>query len=233
MKAYLLVDIGNTAIKWQYRAGNSVVDGWSLLLDFNIKKLPILVKDADIYLAVVANFSWIEIIKKYYPNNQTHQVSTQKTYKNLHNAYQEISQLGVDRWLNLVAVYEKYPKQAVAILSCGTATTLDVLSENGKHLGGLIMPSLSLMKQSFPQFLTTDPLSQKSLANNTNDAWQLGCQALWENGLLATITPLIKDKKLIVTGGHTQQITPKLQQHTIENNLVLLGLWYYSQNNKT
>src|SRR3569832_1063651 len=55
--------------------------------------------------------------------------------------------LGVDRWAALVAARERW-STAVCIVDAGTAITLDVLSTDGHHLGGLIMPGIELMRRS-------------------------------------------------------------------------------------
>jgi type III pantothenate kinase len=61
-------------------------------------------------------------------------------------AYEDPKQLGVDRWLCLIAAWNRY-KAPACIADCGTAMTLDALSSHGEHLGGLILPGLSLMRQ--------------------------------------------------------------------------------------
>ena len=63
------------------------------------------------------------------------------------NAYPDVSQLGIDRWLALIAAWNKY-HAPVCVAGCGTAVTLDVVDGDGYHLGGLIFPGLRLMQQS-------------------------------------------------------------------------------------
>lgn len=50
---------------------------------------------------------------------------------------------GVDRWLTLIAVRHRYSVPA-CIVDSGTAITIDVIQEDGQHLGGLICRVLSL-----------------------------------------------------------------------------------------
>lgn len=63
------------------------------------------------------------------------------------NAYAIPENLGVDRWLTLLAVHNENPA-AVCIVDCGTAITIDVMDNNGHHLGGLILPGFDLMRES-------------------------------------------------------------------------------------
>lgn len=66
------------------------------------------------------------------------------------NAYLEPARLGVDRWAALVAARESV-KGAVCIVDCGTAVTLDVMDGEGRHLGGLIIPGLAMMRRALSE----------------------------------------------------------------------------------
>jgi type III pantothenate kinase len=63
----------------------------------------------------------------------------------VHNGYARPRQLGVDRWLSLIGARYLYPDQPVCVISCGTATTIDLLDRNGLHRGGAIVPGPELM----------------------------------------------------------------------------------------
>jgi type III pantothenate kinase len=63
------------------------------------------------------------------------------------NTYLNPLQLGSDRWAALIAARYRI-KGACLVVSCGTATTVDALSEDGEFLGGLILPGVTLMQQS-------------------------------------------------------------------------------------
>ncbi len=65
-------------------------------------------------------------------------------------AYAEPERLGVDRWLALVAA-RQLVSGTVAVIDAGTAVTLDMVSAEGKHLGGIILPGLELMSMSLQQ----------------------------------------------------------------------------------
>jgi type III pantothenate kinase len=60
------------------------------------------------------------------------------------NGYRNPEQLGVDRWLGLLAG-RAISKQALLVVDCGTATTLDAMDAEGHHLGGAILPGLALL----------------------------------------------------------------------------------------
>ncbi|WP_352284776.1 type III pantothenate kinase, partial [Pseudoalteromonas sp. Q18-MNA-CIBAN-0097] len=66
-------------------------------------------------------------------------------------AYEHVGNLGIDRWLALIAGFTLYPNTACIVVDAGTATTIDVLDSEGLHLGGWILPGLDLMTSSLTQ----------------------------------------------------------------------------------
>lgn len=63
------------------------------------------------------------------------------------NAYNVPERLGPDRWTALVAARRR-SAGAVCIIDAGTALTLDVLAAGGAHQGGLIIPGLEMMRRA-------------------------------------------------------------------------------------
>lgn len=94
------------------------------------------------------------------------------------NGYADYSRLGIDRWLTLIAAWNEY-RHAACIVDCGTAVTIDGLDSSGRHLGGLILPGITLMQQSLakasPAIPDSRPAAGRGLANNTAEAVATGC----------------------------------------------------------
>lgn len=63
------------------------------------------------------------------------------------NAYESPGMLGVDRWLAIVGAAARYG-MPVIVWDLGTAATLDAVDEDGRHLGGLILPGPATMLAS-------------------------------------------------------------------------------------
>ena len=63
------------------------------------------------------------------------------------NGYERPAQLGSDRWAALIAAW-RHEQSACLVVNCGTAITVDALSDQGEFLGGLILPGLELMRRS-------------------------------------------------------------------------------------
>ena len=65
------------------------------------------------------------------------------------NGYDHPTRLGVDRWVALIGarhrVLERGAARPALVVMVGTAVTVDALDENGRFLGGLILPGFGLM----------------------------------------------------------------------------------------
>jgi type III pantothenate kinase len=61
------------------------------------------------------------------------------------NAYAEPWRLGADRWAALIGAHFEYPGRALCLVAVGTALTIDLLDERGRHRGGSIIPGPELM----------------------------------------------------------------------------------------
>jgi type III pantothenate kinase len=88
------------------------------------------------------------------------------------------TKLGVDRWLAALAAFHE-ERGAVCVIDVGTALTVDVVTADGSHLGGLIAPGPDLLRTSLTR--GTAQLESEGLnlvagfADNTHDAISLGC----------------------------------------------------------
>lgn len=154
------------------------------------------------------------------------------------NSYPDPARLGIDRWLALIAAWNKF-RSAACIIDCGTAVTVDVLDSHGKHTGGLILPGISLMQKSV--FNATaikgtrhaDADAVATLANNTEEAVIAGCR-LAVAGLAERVSRDLQEQYdnsvyTVLTGGDAETIGKILAIDYIhEPHLVLEGLAVYA-----
>jgi type III pantothenate kinase len=102
-------------------------------------------------------------------------VATVAALGRLRVAYPEPSQLGVDRFLALLAASDD--EAPCLLLSFGSALTADVLDADGRHRGGIIAPSPDFQRQAmrsgFPGLFEGDGQA-RNLADNTDDALASG-----------------------------------------------------------
>jgi len=148
------------------------------------------------------------------------------------NAYSEPEQLGVDRWLALIAARNQ-TKDPVCVVDCGTAITIDVLAADGQHQGGLILPGLSMMHQAILDQTqiscievsdATNLLAQDTAAGIAAGSLHAAA-ALIERVVSRMDTPKGITPKLILTGKDGMRLQKVLNlDATITPELVMHGL---------
>ena len=153
------------------------------------------------------------------------------------NAYPEPERLGVDRLVALVGA-RSLVGGPLCVVDVGTAVTLDALDEEGRHLGGLIAPGPEMMFTMLGQ--TGDILldregSVTEFANTTPDAVASGVMlssiALIER-FVAAHKKLNQNVTLVVTGGAGHRMLSHLNDGRFEPDLVLQGLAVIAQENE-
>jgi type III pantothenate kinase len=245
----LLIDIGNTAIKWGFSNPKPI----RLLGRENYRKLlpeacilanwQTLPRPKNVFVSNVATHSTGEkmkaLIKKCWDIDATfiHENQTCEGVKPLitHGI------LGVDRWLGLLAL-RQIEQQPFAMVGCGTAITLDVC-QNGTHLGGLITPGIELMRLALEKFTAGCRLnldtndSDNLLAFDTDGAMRAGTLQM-AAAFIETTVGKIEEKldlplKIFIAGGDVSRLIPRFQfaQRFIEMpSVVLSGLALFEDN---
>lgn len=150
----LLVDIGNTRVKWaSFDAGTLTPLGCVI----HSGGLPLALKSSwhqlerpqSVHIANVAGLGPLAAMQRWIHRNWGHApivVKTRDKIGGLQLGYDEPSRLGVDRWLAMLAVRHCSQRLSM-IVDAGTATTLDVVSADGAHWGGFILPGLTTMQR--------------------------------------------------------------------------------------
>ncbi|HAI96165.1 MAG: type III pantothenate kinase [Cycloclasticus sp.] len=244
--AQLYIDRGNTALKWQLLEDDVLLDSGFFKNDIDLETgLAFLTNKALSHLFVAsvgsANFqrqllAWAE------EKNQPKPVFVESVREScgVLNAYQEARQLGVDRWLAMIAAFNKYDGM-LCIADSGTALTLDFLRGNGEHMGGFIVPGAELMKNSLlqnTQKIHVDHARQSDqLGQNTSEAVMFGIEQMLQIFVRETMAEIEKKHSqeitLVLTGGHSARLAEGfLGNAHVEKNLVLDGLKLVSQSYK-
>ncbi len=157
------------------------------------------------------------------------------------NTYLDYRKLGSDRFASMIGAHSLFPDKALVIVTAGTATTIDTLSPDGTFLGGMILPGLKLMAESLAQNTAQLPdinqMNNKSavFANNTGDAILSGClnaQAGAIERAVMTQSRQFPGVLCLLSGGAARYIAPNLPiPFRIIDNLVLIGLHTFSVQN--
>ena len=148
------------------------------------------------------------------------------------NAYERPASLGADRWVSLVAGYNLI-KDACCIIDAGTAVTIDGVTRGGHHVGGVIMPGLSLMRRSLleqtSKIRCADGAGEPGLGTDTGEAVASGTAFALMAGIERAVAEvegaLGSLAATLVTGGDADFIGASLSTEIkVEHDLVLKGL---------
>lgn len=144
------------------------------------------------------------------------------------NAY-DPTQLGADRWAAVLGGRHVH-EGAALVVTAGTATTIDMLDEDGVFAGGLIIPGLELMKRSLATNTAGLPFADGvgvPIPTRTVDAIHMGCLHAQAGAIERMFRHLAGQREAIclVNGGAGPQIVPLLELPCrIVDNLVLEGV---------
>jgi type III pantothenate kinase len=162
---------------------------------------------------------------------------TREAEQGVLNGYRQPAQLGVDRWLGLLAA-RSISKQPQLVVDCGTATTLDALDQDGRHLGGHILPGIQLFQRCLMQ-QTDIPDSDGAkafggfatdTATGISAGAMLATTAAVEADLAELRQTLRRDVHCILTGGFAPVVGRHLDvAHRREPHLILQGLALQAQ----
>ena len=155
----------------------------------------------------------------------------------LSNGYEEPARLGVDRWMACVGAWSRYPHEALLVVDAGTATTLDAVDSSGRHLGGLILPGLTLMGRVLDTSTSgigtdgagaDDPEPENLFGRSTDQAVRSGALAAICGAMeraCRVLQGMDQLPRILLTGGDARRIQ-RQWHYTVENrpDLVLEGL---------
>jgi len=250
----LLVDAGNTRIKWAiYRTQEKALESthaqdyqdssWSS----NLRQLIESIAFHQVLLCNVAGETIPQIISAICAENGTALrvlANGQMALGLRQTHYLNNQQLGVDRCLLMVGARVAQPTGRLCVVSCGTALTIDVLDETGMHKGGIISASPRAIRQKLLENaaqinididLAPDLIKMDSVYTQSTE------QALY-NGSAQSAIELVKGVwrrvqdedpgmapmtawHLLYTGGGVTELLPYLpEQGVYYPNLLMTGL---------
>ena len=243
----LLVDIGNSRTKYtlvkdiESKCFTEIiaVDNRLFDSDYITRLCSNYNKVTQIVAASVANDEIIGKIANYciYNNMVFCEVTSEPSTSFVTSGYDEPLELGVDRWLAIIAAQKLYPQKNVLIIDAGTATTIDLLDRSGKHLGGWIFAGISLLFTSLlgdTEKIRADVKQEISLSFGLNTSDNIN-NSSWA-ATIGLVTQAISQAKIvigevdevIITGGNGKAL------HTLMNiesvyieDLIFYGLCEY------
>lgn len=238
----LLVDLGNSRIKWALCHDN--VLGTSTALLHRQQALPALLSQTwadlpapqQIMIASVADAERKDQLAHWIQQHwsvEAEFIVSPAQGQGLSNSYREPARLGCDRWAAMVAAYHA-ANAAVCVVDCGSAVTIDVVDAGGQHRGGLILPGVHTMHAALTAHTALAPIALTHAPTNllgTSTGEAIAC------GITRAISALVQQTQsdladtagitatCYLTGGDADVIAPLLKvPPVLAPDLVLQGL---------
>ncbi len=151
----------------------------------------------------------------------------------IENCYQTKQTLGKDRIAAVVGAFDLYPNTNILVIDAGTAITYDILTAEGKYLGGNISPGLEMRLKALNHFTGKLPKVEQTNQNKlfgttTEEAIRAGVQngTVYETDTtISTFKEFYNNLKVIITGGDAEFFDNKLKNSFfVHFNLTSLGL---------
>lgn len=243
----LLIDAGNTRIKWALVKEKDWLNSGVLPVEQAGELAQQFVGTNGIQQIWVSNVAGEEVAR-HIRNiriglSQPHFIAAQEAQCGVRNGYSSASQLGSDRWAALIAAWH-LAQGTCLVANSGTATTIDTLSERGEFLGGLILPGVELLQRSL---LAVSDQLRTGLVKSGRGEYELfplnSADALYSGAIQASCGAierqyvLLNDDSapLILSGGAAGLLQSHLNQKLfrepprVVDNLVLQGLLLMAQ----
>jgi type III pantothenate kinase len=240
----LLLDIGNTRVKWAWHAGGQLEQPGSCLhrgrpLAAVLEALPLCgPAPAEVLAGSVASAELTGAIADAVRDRWSlplRLAEAEPSALGVRSGYADPRQLGVDRWLAIVAAYQRHQAQ-VCVVDAGTAVTIDLVRADGLHLGGLILPGLELMQEALHRSTGRVASAARMRAAAPEPPVRLGrdTASCLQHGALLAITCLVRycteafhgveeaPAVLVMTGGDAPALLPLLGGRAEHRPLLVL-----------
>ena len=243
----LLVDIGNTAVKWAYLGDDGLSDSrraYHGSHDGCVTMPEAIISGPVPGRVLVSNVAGPAVSAAYTEAMKTawgvapRFIRPQPSGFGIQCGYEEPWRLGADRWAALVGARRRFPGNC-CIVSAGTALTADAMEASGRHLGGVIAPGGKLMERALLRETGAIVDSVKGLdaIDPAPQSWGRHTRAAIAQGTLMAVKGFVgrvqaaaqslwgKDFKLILTGGDAGAVVEVAGSDAIvAPDLVLEGL---------
>ncbi len=255
----ILVDVGNRRVKWtksvdmpefiSRKHTRAQLDKLSQVVNFTareaIDELGRQFRNASkpdsVYVSCVGKKKAMSAIDRACQerwNIHPNFVTSTRCRTEIRNNYLDPDQLGVDRWLAMIAARHCIPDRPLLVIDAGTAITIDSIDATGSFEGGVIVPGLMTIMESLSQraglpMIDSNMADKRQLILNNRDT----CSAIVNGALLAVASSIDKaiahcqkqtgqHLSTVITGGDSSVINRFSKYSMIElSALVLIGMY--------
>lgn len=253
MERILVVDVGNTNVVLGIYEGDTLTHSWRLATarertadEYGVLAQQLTAGIARIEGAIVSsvvpplNSAFESMIKKYFGVEPLFVEAGVKT--GIAVAVDNPLEVGADRIVNSVAAYDAYGGPLI-IVDFGTATTFDVVTKDGKYVGGVIAPGINISAEAL--FARASRLPRVDIRRpptviGTNTVVNMQSGLFYGylglvDGILARMKREVPDvKRVIATGGLAPLIAADSELiDEVDADLTLRGLKIIYERNRT
>jgi type III pantothenate kinase len=173
---YLLIDAGNSRIKWALvrtdgtqLASGALSHGGADQPDWSNLPTP-----RGAWLSNVAGervaAQIAALLDARWPQLPLTTIRARERQCGVTNRYTTPHALGSDRWAGMIGAHAAFPGEPLLLATFGTATTLEALRADGCFVGGLIAPGWTLMMRSLGEHTAQLPTLDATVARDLLDA---------------------------------------------------------------
>ena len=245
MKA-LLMDVGNSRIKWGVLDNDQIKRTGHISQErIREKGLQVLTTKIprrvdDVFISNVAGTTFATRLSGVVGMHCDCDVRFARTDRRgwgVTNSYTQPRRMGVDRWVAMIGAWAEVGA-ACLVVDAGTAVTIDALDDEGKHLGGQIIPGVATMADSLSSATSDIPQVRPApgrdgadlgmFARNTAAAVREGAQNAVAGAVdraIQTLQSNAYQPVVVLTGGDASRILNALCESPLHRpHLVLQGL---------
>jgi len=239
--ATLLVDIGNSRIKWAFVDAARATPTLDGIGSSPLDALPAALSDRTPTRIVYSNVASPTLAARAlapWPAVPTEEFRSSATAGGVINGYRIPERLGTDRWAALIGAHALEAERDLLVCTFGTATTVDLLMREddgrARFVGGMILPGVDTMRRSLARDTARLPLAlgtPTDFATDTDDAIASGIAAAQvgavERAIARARARSPRDGLLVLlSGGAAVQMasTSFSTEARVEPDLVLRGL---------
>lgn len=234
----LELDIGNSRIKWRKLGPGQAASSMQCCASLNELKAALEASEVRYRVCRVClvrsaqkDKSLVEGILRPHVGGMICFAESRGTLAGVETIYFEPRQLGVDRWLAVVAGHNETLGPSI-IVDAGTAITADFVDGNGRHLGGMIAPGYRQMEGLLLRSTGLMAGMEAVLSGpqiNTEDCLVAGIQTMLQGFVEQVCNEGVRlfgnSYHLILTGGDAGIVASRMQRpHKVIEDLVFKGL---------
>ena len=233
----LLIDAGNTRVKWACIDADSANDhspfppAWEAIASVThqgFDQLLLSIRHYSVVRCVMSNVAGdavkqelAQLLSISFPELQIQSFNSQAQCAGVRNHYLHPGKLGSDRFASMIAAHTQFPNKNLIVATCGTATTIDALTVDGDFLGGMILPGLQLMANSLAKNTAQLPHIEQHaqlsnlFATDTDQAIASGCVHAQIGAIHCAVKNLEENTgapvQLVISGGAAVYLVPHLK----------------------